>query len=292
MRRSGLFPYMIVMALLAVMFWGLAACTSTPAPVPVTSTVAPGIAFLSSSMEELNQAGVNVDIYARTMYQVNENYSPSNNLIYYYDVTPPTEQSQPAVTGAGTYTEIPPTQDIPATWKNIPPGMHTFSVQLVNSDYTPLYPPVIAQVTMMVPVEILPQVPAIQSMGVESSPPVPPSLYQVPPTETTPSLSYEVIVSGSVYNFGLNDDLVGKTNVPGDGHFIYYIDVDPPTNPAQPAVTAPGTCVITTDFSSTWTQVSAGMHTFSLQLVNNDNTPLSPPVLMRVAMTMPPESYP
>src|SRR5207247_3086523 len=36
------------------------------------------------------------------------------------------------------------------TWPNVSAGEHTFAVQLVNNDHTPLRPPVIAQVTVTV----------------------------------------------------------------------------------------------------------------------------------------------
>ena len=96
---------------------------------------------------------------------------------------------------------------------------------------------------------------------------------------------------GSVYNFKLNDDHVGQANVPGEGHYIYYLDVDPPTTQGQPAITAAGTYKITAGSSFTWSQVPTGTHTFALQLVNNDNTSLNPAAIMKTTLTMPPEPY-
>jgi glucose/arabinose dehydrogenase len=64
------------------------------------------------------------------------------------------------------------------------------------------------------------------------------------------------------------------------------MDVVPPTTPGQPAITAPGTYVPTTATSYTWTNVSAGRHNFSVALVNNDHTPLVPPVVDMVHITI------
>jgi hypothetical protein len=36
------------------------------------------------------------------------------------------------------------------TWQGVRPGTHTFAVQLVNNDHTPLEPPVTDQVTVTV----------------------------------------------------------------------------------------------------------------------------------------------
>ena len=85
----------------------------------------------------------------------------------------------------------------------------------------------------------------------------------------------------SVSNFNLVDK-VGQANVPGEGHIIYYADVPIPTTQGQPAFTAPGTYTVSTNTSYLWTSLFAGVHTLGVQLVNNDNTPLSPPVTAQV----------
>ncbi len=285
---------------LVILMLVLAACTPapTPTPTPPTGSPQPGIGHLSASMVDLDEAvaGVDVRIYARTLDQNNGIYSGVQSIIYYLDATPPTTKGKPALTSAGTYKEMPQTEDQGVIWKNTPSGMHTFSVQLVNSDYTPLDPPVIAQVSIMVPSEISQKVPAIQSMTISSNQPYPSYYYGgLPPTSTqqaaTSALGYEILVDASVYNFKLNDDKIGQANVPGEGHFIYYMDVDAPTIQGQPATTASGTYKITASSSYAWIQVPTGDHTFSIQLVNNDNTPLNPATIMKIAVTLPPETY-
>jgi hypothetical protein len=278
-------------ALAVVMLAGLLACTSTPTPTPTPQPVLPGIGYFSASLLDLDDAtaGVDVEIYIRAL-NLNTAYVPENppTTIYYYDVTPPTEQGKPATTSAGTYIEVPRGDDIPATWKNTPSGMRTFSAQIVNNNYTPLDPPVVAQSTILVPAEISQKTPALQSMTVQSSPPVPVG-YGPSTSPSTPSTNFEAVVSASIYNFKLNDDNIGKANVPGEGHYIYYMDAAPPTTQGEPALTAPGSYRITASHALTWTQVPVGNHTFAIQLVNNDNTPLNPPVIMELAITMPAE---
>jgi hypothetical protein len=69
----------------------------------------------------------------------------------------------------------------------------------------------------------------------------------------------------------------GEPNVAGEGYIIYYLDVNPPTIPGQPAFTAVGTCVPAVTTSHQWRNLSDGPHMLAVELVNNDGTPLSPP---------------
>jgi plastocyanin len=95
----------------------------------------------------------------------------------------------------------------------------------------------------------------------------------------------DVTVTVQVSNFNLVDKL-GQSNVAGEGHLHYFIDVTAPTTPNQPAVTATGTYVATADTSYTWLNVPNGMHMFSVELVNNDHTPLNPAVVSTVMITV------
>jgi hypothetical protein len=98
------------------------------------------------------------------------------------------------------------------------------------------------------------------------------------PTDESNVTAGNVTVVVEVNDFNLVDKL-GQKNVAGEGHIHYYLDAAVPTAPGKPAVTAPGTYVPTANTSFTWQNVSAGMHNISVQLVNNDHTPLEPPVL-------------
>ncbi len=97
-------------------------------------------------------------------------------------------------------------------------------------------------------------------------------------------------VTVKVSNFNLVNKL-GQANVAGEGHIHYFMDVDPPTAPGQPAFTAAGTYAATTSTSYTWLNVPAGTHKFSVELVNNDHTPLTPPVVASVTVTVSAAGY-
>jgi hypothetical protein len=80
-------------------------------------------------------------------------------------------------------------------------------------------------------------------------------------------------------------ELVGEgqlENAPGQGHIVYYQDVDPPLAQGDAALTPDGTSIVSSNTEHTWSDVAPGVHTFWAQLVNNDNTPLEPPAAVRV----------
>lgn len=111
-------------------------------------------------------------------------------------------------------------------------------------------------------------------------------------TITDPSSDMElearnITVSVDVSNFDLVEKL-GESAAPGEGHIHYYIDVEPPTTPGEPAITEPGTYAATTETSYTWANVTEGTHALAVQLVNNDHTPLEPPVIDGVTVTVVP----
>lgn len=93
----------------------------------------------------------------------------------------------------------------------------------------------------------------------------------------------DVNVSVNVEHFNLTNKL-GQANVTGEGHIHYYMDVTAPTIKGRPAITASGTYVPIAEKSHTWKNVKPGMHNFSIELVNNDHTPLNPPVTDKVTV--------
>lgn len=120
---------------------------------------------------------------------------------------------------------------------------------------------------------------------------------EAPPAATPPDVSItspsdgstvtpgDVTVTIQVENFDLVDKL-GEEPVQGEGHVHFYKDVAPPTSPDEPAVTEEGTYAVSTETSHTWTDVEPGSHTFAVQLVNNDHTPLTPPVTEQVTVAV------
>ncbi len=93
-----------------------------------------------------------------------------------------------------------------------------------------------------------------------------------------------VTVEVNVTNFTVVEKL-GQAAVPGEGHIHYYMDTAIPTEQGKPAVPENGSYAVSTNTSYTWENVTAGMHNFSVQLVNNDHTPLDPPVTAIVYVT-------
>jgi hypothetical protein len=87
----------------------------------------------------------------------------------------------------------------------------------------------------------------------------------------------DIIVNIVISNFKVVDK-IGQTATPGEGHIVYYLDSAPLTTAGQPATQATGLFADSIATTYTWHNVTAGMHLLSVQLVNNDDTPLSPPV--------------
>jgi hypothetical protein len=83
-------------------------------------------------------------------------------------------------------------------------------------------------------------------------------------------------------------DKLGDPPVAGEGHVHFYLNAgEIPTAPGQPAVTDSETTYhaeATTSY--TWLGVRPGEHVFAVQLVNNDHTPLDPPVTDEVTITV------
>ncbi|MDD5418692.1 MAG: PQQ-binding-like beta-propeller repeat protein [Methanomicrobiaceae archaeon] len=118
-----------------------------------------------------------------------------------------------------------------------------------------------------------------------------PSLTIAEPQEGANLTGDAITVTVNVTNFSLVDALGGE-NVPGEGHLHYYLDAAVPTNASAPAITAPGTYVPTVNTSHTWENVTPGEHNVSVQLVNNDHTPLIPLVYETVNVTVGDEAAP
>jgi hypothetical protein len=78
----------------------------------------------------------------------------------------------------------------------------------------------------------------------------------------------------------------GQPNNPSEGHIIYYMDATAPITRDSPATTAPGSYSSSTQTSYTWPDVAPGQHTFTVQLVNNDDTPFISPVTQRVIVNV------
>ena len=96
-----------------------------------------------------------------------------------------------------------------------------------------------------------------------------------------------VQVTLTIRNFTIANKIGAKAKA-GEGHIHYYLDVDEiPTTPGKEAIVeGEGRYVATTATSYTWNDVSAGRHQLGAQLIQNDHTPLDPPVTAEVTVTV------
>jgi hypothetical protein len=85
-----------------------------------------------------------------------------------------------------------------------------------------------------------------------------PSVSITSPADGAGVQSNNVTVSVAVKDFKLMTP--GGAVAPGEGHLHYYLDVDIPTTPGQPAVTGTGTYKVSPDTSVVWENLSAGSH--------------------------------
>ncbi|WP_221056348.1 fasciclin domain-containing protein [Methanoculleus chikugoensis] len=116
------------------------------------------------------------------------------------------------------------------------------------------------------------------------TPPTEANVTIIEPMEGANVTAGNVTVSVNVTNFTLVEP-TGQPNAPGEGHLHYYLDAPVPTNASEPAIPPTGGYVISTNLTHTWENVTAGAHNLSVQLVNNDHTPLIPLVADTVNVT-------
>jgi hypothetical protein len=82
-------------------------------------------------------------------------------------------------------------------------------------------------------------------------------------------------------------DKIGNPPVPGEGHLVFYVGVDyVPTQPGRLAHTAPGTFAVSTQPTYTWPGLEPGKYGIAVQLVNNDDSALQPPVTAMATITV------
>ena len=227
---------------------------------------APAAAMLPLDGSTISGPDVKVSAMALNFNLVDKQGQPAvagqGHIHYYMDVDAPTTPGQPAVPPSGSIWVT--TANTTYTFKNVAPGKHTFSIELVNNDHTPLVPPVVVKST----VTVTAPAPAVKIL-------VPQNRATLQPGNIT--------VTVQATNFNLVNK-IGQANAAGEGHIIYYLDVVPPTDAGKPATGAAGTYAAAADTSYTWNNVGAGTHSFWVQLVNNDNTPLSPPVTAKAVV--------
>ncbi|MDD1675003.1 MAG: hypothetical protein LUQ13_05095 [Methanomicrobiales archaeon] len=118
-------------------------------------------------------------------------------------------------------------------------------------------------------------------------PPVPAQITITSPQDGQTFVAGDIVVVTSVKNFAVVDKQ-GQANVAGEGHVHFYMDVNPvPTDPQKPAIPANATTVWAhvSGTAYTFTNVPQGKHIFTVQLVNNDHTPVIPLATDNITVT-------
>jgi hypothetical protein len=194
------------------------------------------------------------------------NVDGRGRIVFYLDTVVPTYYQHSAAGKAGSYSiESRPSH----TWVGVSPGEHTFSVQLVGLDGSPLPAPVIDTLTLLV-----------------GPPAGRPDMRITAPERGSFLPPGSVVIELAVSGFHMNAGSMGVVNRTGEGHAIYYLDEDPPTDKGIPAVTE--TCIVSSELRRLWKSVPEGSHVLSAQLVNNDDTPLDPPAFRSVSIKIAP----
>jgi outer membrane protein assembly factor BamB len=188
------------------------------------------------------------------------NSAGQGHIHYFLDADAPTTQGQPAVTAPGTYAA---TANTTYTWNNVPAGKHTLSIELINNDHTPLNPPVVQKITVTV----------------DSNP----RLKIAQPSNGAIKKAGPITITVNVSNFNVVDKQ-GSANAPVEGHVHFYMDVQPPADPGKAAIPASGVWAHVSGTTYTFENVPTGLHTFYVQLVNNDHTPLTTNVTDSIQM--------
>jgi len=144
-------------------------------------------------------------------------------------------------------------------FNNVPVGQHNITLQLVNSDHTPLSPDVEASVIVQV---------TNAPLGTPTLTILSPAGFLNNATTVSPSF----VVSFAVSNFVLTDP-VGQPKALNTGHIHIFLDG---------AYYGQATSVSSIQFVG----LSPGTHTIKLELVNNDHTPLNPDVSKTITVTV------
>ncbi len=119
-----------------------------------------------------------------------------------------------------------------------------------------------------------------------------PSVKITSPQDKATITGSNVTMTIQIANFAITPEsmdmntMQGIQNKAGSGHIHWFIDVPAPTDTSRKAETAEGTWKMHDDTSYTFTNVQPGTHTLSVELVNNDMTPLSTPVYQTITVTV------
>ena len=115
----------------------------------------------------------------------------------------------------------------------------------------------------------------------------PPGIGVIAPVQGAAVAGPDVTVEVEVFDFTLVPPTGTDAN-PGEGHIIYYLDVEPVFVPGQPAIPAdPDAIYAASDqLTQTFDDVTPGPHTVAVLLVHDNHTPVIPPAIDQVSFTV------
>ena len=117
-----------------------------------------------------------------------------------------------------------------------------------------------------------------------------PTLTILFPLDGSTSTLGDVHVLVKVTNFNVVDKQ-DQANVPGEGHIHFFLDVAAPTTPGQVAIPTSGVWAHVAATTYTFKNLAEGTHIIAVELVNNDHTPLTPPVVAEITIKVGPASH-
>lgn len=115
----------------------------------------------------------------------------------------------------------------------------------------------------------------------------PPVIDIISPAQGGSVVGPDVTVEVELFDFTLVPP-TGTEENPGEGHIIYYLDVEPVFVPGQPAIpTDPDAIYAASDqLSHTFEDVAPGNHNVWVLLVLDNHTPVIPPAIDQVSFTV------
>jgi Domain of unknown function (DUF4399)/Family of unknown function (DUF6130) len=154
----------------------------------------------------------------------------------------------------GNYTEL--IVQVQTITLSLPDGAHLIRLQLVNNDHSPLSPDVSAWLAVKITHGPAGGAPSVVILS--------------PKTGATVGPDFDV--SFAVFNFAMVQPY-GQSDAPNEGHIHVLVDGN-----YNQLVASVETVHLT--------GLSGGSHTITLQLVNNDHTPISPAVSASISVTV------
>jgi hypothetical protein len=114
-----------------------------------------------------------------------------------------------------------------------------------------------------------------------------PSIGIVSPANGSTVVGPDVTVGTEVFDFTLVPPTGTEMN-PGEGHLIYYLDVEPAFIPGQSAIpTDPGATYAASDqLTHTFQGIAPGSHFVAVLLVFDNHAPVIPPAIAKASFTV------